>query len=80
MHLALAICQQKASCKENSIGIPFASLEPVPIAFESHKSHCLQSPLKILRTGNLNSHWMIIMPGGKMEVADKASSEATDFP
>lgn len=24
-----------------------------------------------LRTGNLNSHWMIIMPGGKMEVADK---------
>lgn len=35
--------------------------------------HCLQSSLKILRTGNLNSHWMIIMPGGKMEVADKAS-------
>ena len=29
---------------------------------------------KAHQTGNLNSHWMIIMPGGKMEVADKAEN------
>ena len=69
-HDLMTICQQKASCKENSIGILFASSEPVPISFD-----CLQSSLETLRTGNLNSHWMIIMPGGKMEVSDKASSE-----
>ncbi|CAK9102872.1 unnamed protein product [Durusdinium trenchii] len=35
---------------------------------------------KAHQTGNLNSHWMIIMPGGKMEVADKDYAIACAVP
>ncbi|CAL1151579.1 unnamed protein product [Cladocopium goreaui] len=69
--------------KGTSVFVVFQMTDPdmfVRVAERKPDGGVVLRGCKAHQTGNLNSHWMIIMPGGKMEKADKDYAIACAVP